>query len=100
MLPDFPVLVDLSEPLPDVSRGGVSSFRRLRVAVVLSDIRVDVHRAAVQLLWVYRILFLVLGATCIVQSCLVGMFVFFCVLLVVRLGFYYGLTHGFHLIDA
>ena len=26
VLPDFPVLVDLSEPLPDVSRGGVSSF--------------------------------------------------------------------------
>jgi len=77
VLPDFPIWVDLSEPLPDASRGGVSSFRRLRVAVVLSDIRVDVHRADVQLLWVYRILFLVLGATCIVQSCLVGMFVFF-----------------------
>ena len=54
VLPDFPVLVDLSEPLPDVSRGGVSSFRRLRVAVVLSDIRVDVHShrsSAFRFLW-------------------------------------------------
>ena len=45
-------------------------------------------------------LFFVLGAYCIVQSCLVGLFVLFFVLLMVRLGFYYGWTPGFHLIDA